>query len=256
MTSGQALRQIRQEAHSAFSNDTSRFRHPRLQVSFGGAADLLSARGRTTVSSGRGNHLNENGFDRWGMLVSAAQGGDEVAYEIFLVELQAWLLRYYRRRFPSSAIDDAVQEALLAVHAKRLTYDPARPFGPWLTAIVRHKWIDWIRRLKREGAVPLVRDVRGPDPRSRSRSAILLSELIAHLKPDQAKVIRLVKLNGASIQEASDATGQSKSLVKVNIHRGLKRLAALLATGQTGPSRKNVAKQSSIGSARMADSKA
>jgi hypothetical protein len=42
----------------------------------------------------------------------------------------------------------------------------------------------------------------------------------------------------------------------VNIHRGLKRLAALLATGQTGPSRKNVAKQITIGSASRADSKA
>jgi RNA polymerase sigma-70 factor (ECF subfamily) len=191
------------------------------------------------------NSVNKGGFDHWGMLVSAAQRGDEVAYETFLVELQAWLLRYYRHRFPSSAIDDAVQEALLAVHAKKQTYDRARPFGPWLTAIVRYKWIDWVRRLKREGAVPLANDVQSPDQGSRCTSAILLAELIAYLNPAQAEVIRLVKLNGASIQEASDATGQSTSLVKVNIHRGLKRLAAILAT-QTGPSRKNVAKQITI----------
>jgi DNA-directed RNA polymerase specialized sigma24 family protein len=76
------------------------------------------------------------------------------------------------------------------------------------------------------------------------------------LNPAQAEVIRLVKLKGASIQEASDATGQSTSLVKVNIHRGLKRLAALLGTGQAGPSRKNVAKPITIGSARRAMSQA
>jgi RNA polymerase sigma factor (sigma-70 family) len=202
------------------------------------------------------DHANEDGFDRWGMLVSDAQRGDEVAYETFLAELQAWLLRYYRHRVPSSAIDDAVQEALLAVHAKTHTYDRARPFGPWLTAIVRYKWIDWLRRLKRESAVPLAKDVQGPDYGSRWRSAILLAELIAYLNPAQAEVIRLVKLNGASIQEASEATGQSPSLVKVNIHRGLKRLAALLATGQTGPSPKNVARQISIDSARLAVSEA
>jgi RNA polymerase sigma-70 factor (ECF subfamily) len=190
------------------------------------------------------------------MLVSDAQRGDEVAYETFLAELQAWLLRYYRHRVPSSAIDDAVQEALLAVHVKTHTYDRARPFGPWLTAIVRYKWIDWLRRLKRESAVPLAKDVQGPDYGSRWRSAILLAELIAYLNPAQAEVIRLVKLNGASIQEASEATGQSTSLVKVNIHRGLKRLAALLATRQTGPSPKNVARQISIDSARMAVSEA
>jgi RNA polymerase sigma factor (sigma-70 family) len=183
------------------------------------------------------DNVNEDGFDRWGMLVSAAQRGDEVAYETFLVELQSWLPRYYRRRFPSSAIDDAVQEALLAVHAKKQTYDPARPFGPWLTAIVRYRWIDWVRRLKRESAVSLANDVQGPDHGSRCMSAILLSELIAYLNPAQTEVIRLVKLNGASIQEASDATGQSTSLVKVNIHRGLKRLAALLARRSTNSHR-------------------
>jgi DNA-directed RNA polymerase specialized sigma24 family protein len=83
-----------------------------------------------------------------------------------------------------------------------------------------------------------------------------LAELIAYLNPAQAEVIRLVKLNGAWIQEASDATDQSTALVKVNIHCGLKRLAALLGTKQTGPSRKNVARQTTIGSASMAVSKA
>src|SRR5262249_31078566 len=43
----------------------------------------------------------------------------------------------------------------------------------------------------------------------------------------QARVIRLVKLQGVSIEAASIATGQSPALVKVNIHRGLKKLAAL-----------------------------
>jgi hypothetical protein len=30
-------------------------------------------------------NVNEDGFDRWGMLVSDAQRGDEVAYEHFLL---------------------------------------------------------------------------------------------------------------------------------------------------------------------------
>jgi RNA polymerase sigma-70 factor (ECF subfamily) len=50
--------------------------------------------------------------------------------------------------------------------------------------------------------------------------------LLDTLKPAQSRVIRLVKLQGLSIEEASKATGQSAALVKVNIHRGLKRLAS------------------------------
>jgi RNA polymerase sigma-70 factor (ECF subfamily) len=39
-----------------------------------------------------------------------------------------------------------------------------------------------------------------------------------------------VKLEGYSVEEASRATGQSVSLIKVNIHRGLKRLANIVRT--------------------------
>ena len=56
-------------------------------------------------------------------------------------------------------------------------------------------------------------------------------QLLAELKPPQAAAIRLVKLEGYSVEEASQATGQSVSLIKVNIHRGIKRLANLIKAG-------------------------
>jgi len=60
-------------------------------------------------------------------------------------------------------------------------------------------------------------------------SATVLTALLATLKPAQADVIRLVKLMGFSIEEAAARTSQSESLVKVNIHRGLAKLAAAAA---------------------------
>jgi RNA polymerase sigma-70 factor (ECF subfamily) len=54
------------------------------------------------------------------------------------------------------------------------------------------------------------------------------------LKPAQAEAIRLVKLEGYSVEEASARTGQSGSLIKVNIHRGLARLAALIQRQSDG----------------------
>ena len=67
----------------------------------------------------------------------------------------SWLRRYYARRLPPSMTEDAVQDVLLAIHEKRHTYDPARPFGPWLAAIARYKWIDRLRSLKAEASEPL-----------------------------------------------------------------------------------------------------
>lgn len=151
-------------------------------------------------------------------------GGDVAAYKQLLGEVRVWLQRYYARRLPPAVVEDAVQDALIAVHDKRHTYDPDRPFGPWLAAIARYKWIDRLRSLKRMAAEPLGEWIATGDHESAVVSATILAELLAGLKPAQAEVIRLVKLYGFSVEEAAAHTGQSVSLVKVNIHRGLARL--------------------------------
>src|SRR5688572_15339802 len=65
---------------------------------------------------------------RWGQRMSAAQAGNVGAYNRLLTEVAAWLQRYYTRRLPPSYVDDVVQEALVAIHLKRHTYEPERPF--------------------------------------------------------------------------------------------------------------------------------
>jgi RNA polymerase sigma factor (sigma-70 family) len=166
---------------------------------------------------------------RWGRLMAAAQAGDSQAYEQLLRELDAWLRRFYARRLPSSAAEDARQDALLAVHANRHTYAPSRAFGAWVMAIARYKWIDRIREASRFAALTLDDEIPVEDHGEPSINAAAVDDLLSRLKPAQASVIRLVKLKGLSIARASGATGQSVALVKVNIHRGLKKLAALVA---------------------------
>lgn len=156
--------------------------------------------------------------------MAAAQAGDSAAYRRLLEALGPWLKRYYVRRLPPSVVDDAVQDAMIAVHEKRHTYDAARPFEPWLAAVARYKWIDRLRALKRLPSEPISENVAIPDHESAVVSATVLEQLLAGLKPAQAEVIRLVKLQGFSIEEAAVRTGQSSSLVKVNIHRGLAKL--------------------------------
>src|SRR5262249_36092789 len=109
----------------------------------------------------------------------------------------------------------------------------SKPFGPWIAAIARYKWIDHVRAASRCAALPLHDEIPTEDSGEAAMSAVEVDDLLKRLKPAQARVIRLVKLHGVSIEGASDATGQSASLVKVNIHRGLKRLAALAAGDAT-----------------------
>lgn len=178
-----------------------------------------------TIVSAKPDDAPGHGWDR---LMAAAQAGDANAYRTLLGELAPWLRRYYARRLPPAMTDDAVQDVLLAIHEKRHTYDPARPFGPWLAAIARYKWIDRLRSLKAEATEPLDENIGTRDHGDSVIASSTFQQLLAELKPPQAEAIRLVKLEGYSVEEASQATGQSVSLVKVNIHRGLKRLATIV----------------------------
>jgi RNA polymerase sigma factor (sigma-70 family) len=180
---------------------------------------------RTTIRAENWDRRSE----RCGSLMAAAQAGDGHAYEQLLRELDEWLRRYYARRLPRPAADDARQDTLLAIHAKRHTYAPSRPFGAWVSAIARYKWIDRVRDAFRYSALSLDDDIPIEDHGEAAISAAAMDDLLGRLKPAQASVIRLVKLKGLSIARASGATGQSAALVKVNIHRGLKKLAALVA---------------------------
>jgi len=185
----------------------------------------LAIRPRRTVRS----EDWETRSERWGRLMTAAQAGDGQAYEELLRELDAWLRRFYARRLPSPAAEDARQDALLAIHAKGYTYEPSRAFGAWVMAIARYKWIDRVRDTSRFAAQTLDDEIPFEDHGETAINAAAVDDLLSRLKPAQASVIRLVKLKGLSIVRASGVTGQSVALVKVNIHRGLKKLAALVA---------------------------
>lgn len=168
------------------------------------------------------------GENEWGRLMAAAQEGQAAPYRRLLDELRQWLTRFYARRLPPAFVDDAVQDTLIAIHEKRHTYDPERPFKPWLVAVTRYKWIDRLRAMGRSATEELPEEIAVDDHESAVTSSIVLTELLGELKPAQAEAIRLVKIEGYSVEEASARTGQSGSLIKVNIHRGLARLAAMV----------------------------
>lgn len=175
-----------------------------------------------------GERLSFAAPDDWGNLMVAAQKGHGGAYRRLLSEVSDWLNRYFQRRLPPGEVDDAVQEALLAVHRRRHTYDPKYPLGPWLAVIAKRKWIDQLRTLGRRPTEILPDDLAVEDHETAVTSASVLANLLEELRPAQAQAILLVKVQGYSIEEASRETGLSVSAVKMNIHRGLARLTTFI----------------------------
>jgi RNA polymerase sigma-70 factor (ECF subfamily) len=161
-------------------------------------------------------------------LMALSQTGDREAYGVLLTACQRWLRSYYSRRIAPSHLDDLVQETLIALHTKRASWDSSRPFLPWLAAIARYRWVDHLRRLYRADEHELREELIGTDDEPAVAARISLDRLLALLPPAQERAIALVKIEGLSIAEAAVATGQSEALVKVNIHRGLKKLAHMI----------------------------
>jgi RNA polymerase sigma factor (sigma-70 family) len=182
------------------------------------------------ASEGIGPRRDPDGrSQRWDRLMVEARAGDDRSYQQLLRELDVWLRHYYSRRLPHPAADDARQDVLLAVHANRNRYAPSGSFIAWVMGIARYKWIDRIRDTTRHSAISLDDEIPTEDHGSAVISATALDHLLSRLKPAQESAIRLVKLQGLSISGASSATGQSTALIKINIHRGLKRLASLVS---------------------------
>src|ERR1043165_9381431 len=94
-------------------------------------------------------------------LMSRVQSGNPDAYRELLQDVTPRLRRIVRRQrsfLQSEDIEDVVQDILLSVHAVRATYDPTRPFIPWLLAIARNRLADGARRYMRQGVHEITTD--------------------------------------------------------------------------------------------------
>ncbi len=163
-----------------------------------------------------------------------AQAGDAAAYRTLLEALRPWLVAYFRRRLMGSNGEDLVQMTLLSLHEKRHTYDPDAPFLPWIAAVARPKLIDFVRKNGRHVHVELNEELGLEDGMQPDLAARDVAVLLAQLPKDQARIIKLHKLDGLSVEEVSTATGKSPSAVKVTVHRGLKKLQSFIGIKERG----------------------
>ena len=181
---------------------------------------------------------------RWGLLMSQAQGGDAPAYRRLLIELAPYLRAIARRyhRDPRD-VEDSVQDALLTLHAVRHTYDPARPFKPWLVTLARRRIADRLRTQWRtcareaqlnESQYETFAEER-TNPSEEPPEERLLQSAIEQLPAAQRQAVRLLKMQEMSLQEAAQISGQSVSSLKVATHRAMKSLRRLLAADRSEP---------------------
>jgi RNA polymerase sigma-70 factor (ECF subfamily) len=168
---------------------------------------------------------------RWGTLMAAAQSGDVRAYDTLLREIAPRIRVICRARLRDPAeVEDAVQDTLLTVHALRHTFDPARPFGPWLSTIASRRAVDRLRRLGRTSGresplEDLPESAASVAPEAEERlAARRLREAVAELPQSQRTALNLAKLQDLPLAEASARSGLSVGALKVATHRAMHAL--------------------------------
>lgn len=167
----------------------------------------------------------------------AAQSGDATAYLELLRTLTPRIRRIVARQRAFAGaedVEDLVQDVLLSVHTVRDTYDPARPFMPWLLAIARNRLADGARRYTRTAAREVhVEDVTFAEPAANpvqdsSDRVEALQHAVRALPAGQRQAIELLKLQELSLKEAAAVSGTSVGALKVATHRAIAALRKAL----------------------------
>lgn len=173
----------------------------------------------------------------WSILMARAQDGDQTAYRRLLREIVPYLrVLAARRHRERSDVEDSVQDILLTLHSIRHTYDPTRPFAPWLVAIADRRCIDRLRqqgrKLKREVSILPEHETFSDAAANGYAEKVLevrdLEQAIDQLPRAQREAVRLLKIRQLSLKEASGESGASIDSLKISMHRALKTLRKML----------------------------
>ena len=163
----------------------------------------------------------------------AAISGDSNAYHRFLEAVTPYLRALsYRQceRFgaPRADAEDIVQEALLAIHTKRNTWDPSRPIGPWISTIVRNKMFDVLRRRGWQASISIedIMDIVESEPPTDGTDQQDLERMLGQLTDKQREIVQSISVNGLNVRETAQRLRMTEGAVRVALHRAVKALAA------------------------------
>jgi len=178
----------------------------------------------------------------WARLMRAAQTGDRASYEGLLRAVTPFIRSLSRRYCRNPQLtEDVVQDVLLTVHRIRHTWDPRRPFSPWLAAITARRGIDRIRRDSRiarhevsdDLAIETFAKPAANNDSGALRAVEAVEPLLAALPERQRLALEAVKIRGLSLAQAASESGQTVAALKVSVHRAVKALRKLAGTDGT-----------------------
>jgi len=170
--------------------------------------------------------------------VSGAQRGDEAAFRVVYRAVQPQLLQYVRSLVGPVDAEDVASEAWLQIARDLPSFrgDGTSVRG-WAARIARNRALDHIRARSRRpiaggGVDELVQLPDRADTADEALDAVATDRAlaaIAALPREQAEAVMLRVVMGLDSTSAAKVLGKRAGSVRMATHRGLRRLAELLA---------------------------
>ncbi|GIG91558.1 RNA polymerase sigma factor [Plantactinospora endophytica] len=179
-------------------------------------------------------------------LVRSAQDGDEEAFRLLFRELQPGLLRYLTVLVGADA-EDVASEAWLQIARDLNNFAGGPGFRAWATRVARNRALDHLRHQRRRPTVPVpveaLSELPATEDTAESASEGLGTDtavaLIATLPRTEAEAVLLRTVIGLDAESTARVLGKRPGAVRTAAHRGLRRLARILAQDERGDPARN-----------------
>jgi RNA polymerase sigma-70 factor, ECF subfamily len=170
-------------------------------------------------------------------VLAAAQEGSQAAFSRLWRDGNPALLRYLRVVAPYAAEDVAAETWLQVVRGLAGFRGDEQGWRAWLFTTARRRALDEARRRSRRPEKALEETLPGQCPAAPDAADLALERidtqsalaLVARLPAHQAEVILLRVVAGLDNQMVARLLGRSPGAVRVAAHRGLRRMAEILA---------------------------
>jgi RNA polymerase sigma-70 factor, ECF subfamily len=166
-----------------------------------------------------------------GVLVDAARAGDRGAFGRLYRRHARMVHGLLLTQVSSADVEDLVHDVFLRAMRKLESLRDGSAFGPWVASIARNRAIDHHR------ARPLQRDdseVALPPAAPAEVQAHAVLAIIRELPLAYRETLVLRLVEGMTGPEIAARTGLTPESVRVNLHRGMKKLRERLAAQPGG----------------------
>lgn len=163
-------------------------------------------------------------------LMALYQSGEIKAFETIYARHSGRVLEFLQKKTSPESARELLQETFLKLHRSRHQYSTQYPFLPWLFAITRNAFVDFVRlnesKVARGSVIDIERaSISAEDVPTRAPD---LSQALATLPVDQRRAIELRYLSDWTFEQIAQEMKTTPVNVRQVISRGIRKIRARL----------------------------